>query len=1224
MNPKNSNFNTKNSKKSIKTTSKTKSSTSNAARMIKTRSMTCADKNSNVSLNPNLSTNSDKILKSKSKINQTLKTTTTTTASSSIGSSSKSFNESSSSDHPNSNLQDQNAQEQITQAQDQNARVLITQAQDHNAQEKTAQAQDQNQSQNQIEALTCLDPSSSSDPIDQAPSINNPPAAAASNLHVKLKPISNHPISSDLPSAFHPTCSIVPSSSSSKLTESSAITKKKYQGKRLFEDINNPSQDIFSFLDNPSRPNKPIIKPTTRPVFESSQPLFIRNNRIPSDPDLSKRKHRILASNKLLAGSKPQMKKLKPNSPQSALKSKKIKSSNQLISKPNSIKSNLFKSKEINLQSTSTLNSNSDLDSTLSKLSHRESHLESNSNPQTNSSTGTSSLNLPKNLPTASSPPRVPSTCSNLLPSNQLSPVKRAYEPTTIQPVPPLPSSTTSTTTSNLKTHNSDQESSLDDIDFLSPKKKIKSRSLQENTTNHSIITSKPQSIHDQDLNPQTLFHQPAQSSIDFSKDQHFILHHQNQPSQSNFQLSNHLNNHTSTLESDTCQPTKDDDLSSTLSSPLSSPLSSLPESYQSSPSNSSTSQLSPPTEHISVSSSISTIPLIIPTPSQHQTDSIPNNHTQSSSLTSKPSIPQPDGKIFTSPKPSQKIIPIRSSPIKYPTLPTSIPILKTNPFTLSQQSNTTLKSHQPVQPALPSPVANLPKRPSMLPRRALKPSMGTSQPLTFNIIPSLDAIVEASPEKRPVRDALSATSLNRSRGLGLPEKVIFTGGIKAKGAELFSLSETPNPSSLPFITTNLPKPTHQKLVIHTNQNRENQEPLKPQSDLNGPTEDDDLASGDTSNTSLESQRSMTSNLSSSSSNSTHRGNISPDTQERLAKLQSMLTKMSKPDNMTTSKSLSTGLHQVSATYEEYEVPIKDENDRVSSSRARRRSSSVPASSSLSRSISNNSKSSQLSNNNQSSETRGRTQSKLPVQRRVSNILPSALLDFQDDHPSSSTNSLQYPSGRPEKIKKSSPLKDVVAFVDVRTAEGDDAGKIFVEMLKSLGAKVVSRATFPLTHIIFKAGKQATIDRWFLHPRPKPFLVGIGWVVRCREVLSKVNETPYAIDINSSQAPLNLSNAGFDGGLKGVSVCGGGGSGNRRKSMEPKALSLLNSGLQYNHLNNDTRHVLSRSCINKSTTMARNIDPTKLLEESIDRARRKSLQFLPKVGSPLANKVFEL
>lgn len=36
------------------------------------------------------------------------------------------------------------------------------------------------------------------------------------------------------------------------------------------------------------------------------------------------------------------------------------------------------------------------------------------------------------------------------------------------------------------------------------------------------------------------------------------------------------------------------------------------------------------------------------------------------------------------------------------------------------------------------------------------------------------------------------------------------------------------------------------------------------------------------------------------------------------------------------------------------------------------------------------------------------------------------------------------------------PLVDVVAFVDVRTAEGDDAGQVFVDMLRSMGARVRS------------------------------------------------------------------------------------------------------------------------------------------------------------------------
>jgi hypothetical protein len=42
------------------------------------------------------------------------------------------------------------------------------------------------------------------------------------------------------------------------------------------------------------------------------------------------------------------------------------------------------------------------------------------------------------------------------------------------------------------------------------------------------------------------------------------------------------------------------------------------------------------------------------------------------------------------------------------------------------------------------------------------------------------------------------------------------------------------------------------------------------------------------------------------------------------------------------------------------------------------------------------------------------------------------------------------------KPEKSTTLKNVVAFVDVKTAEGDDAGGVFVDILRSLGARVSS------------------------------------------------------------------------------------------------------------------------------------------------------------------------
>lgn len=45
-------------------------------------------------------------------------------------------------------------------------------------------------------------------------------------------------------------------------------------------------------------------------------------------------------------------------------------------------------------------------------------------------------------------------------------------------------------------------------------------------------------------------------------------------------------------------------------------------------------------------------------------------------------------------------------------------------------------------------------------------------------------------------------------------------------------------------------------------------------------------------------------------------------------------------------------------------------------------------------------------------------------------------------------------------------LQGVSAFVDVRTADGDDSGMIFVDMLKDLGARVRPKASLVLTHCL--------------------------------------------------------------------------------------------------------------------------------------------------------------
>jgi hypothetical protein len=64
------------------------------------------------------------------------------------------------------------------------------------------------------------------------------------------------------------------------------------------------------------------------------------------------------------------------------------------------------------------------------------------------------------------------------------------------------------------------------------------------------------------------------------------------------------------------------------------------------------------------------------------------------------------------------------------------------------------------------------------------------------------------------------------------------------------------------------------------------------------------------------------------------------------------------------------------------------------------------------------------------------------------------------------------------KEKHSTALGGVVAFVDVKTSAGDEAGGLFVDMLRSLGAKVgCSGYTGPALHPLADANSASSSDR---------------------------------------------------------------------------------------------------------------------------------------------------
>ncbi|WAQ87021.1 hypothetical protein PtA15_7A750 [Puccinia triticina] len=1097
------------------------------------------------------------------------------------------------------------------------------------------------------------------------------PGISSSKANTKLPVSATEPLSCDPPKASCSSTSTLPPTnppSHSHLPRRippPKVNNTDRPRKRLFEDVDNSSNDIFSFLDHNPR-SKKLIKPATRPVFKPSQPSFLKSTRITSESEVAKNKHRALASNKLLAGAQPQAKKLKKAHPGSSLTTREsqLPGTSAHIGKPTAEPE---KSKP---QPSSTHHHESQLISDPSAMTvtipSKEAVL-----PTQALTTTTSTLDQPvptlndEHEPTPQeSSPLLPVEPTPPAPSHLLTLVKHPSDVNLTEPLPPTLSPSIHQPSSLDPSTSQTEEISADAIDFLSPKKPDK-QSSQPDPDSHQGDREAAQTDTSSDL---TQF-----SSKDASLPLAAVCDSKesNDKYEDSDSQSPKVCSHAPPLDQSSIPQTETSRL---LGSP------DIPPALPAQPSTTSDVEpLLPQPSSDSMEPPVHAHELLLKAVSKNVT---------SSSI--RAATPEPMVETeSTTPKPSPKFIPTRTSPIKHPTLPTSIPIMCPQPSALPQTI-----THQLSTSGLL--IEQAAKRPSMLPRKALKPSMGTSQPLTFNVIPSLDAIIENSPEKKPVRDALSASSLNRPRGFGGPSRMFLGGGMKAKADGIFSRA----PVGLDACSTGASgmhsRGMHRELskAAGHQSHAERTEELEPESqNINENAPEDDDGSVDTSTTSIATHQSYTTDSSMTSSGEPSQpqfsGNISLDTQDRLLKLQNMLTRMGRSETAPGGSRSSSDQVDNRSRYKDYEVPLKDEPEEIHagrpsttgvSSRSRRRSSSVPlnyAEDNLSRSVSRA----------HNPPVRGQPKAGPPAQRRASNILPSVRPDISSpgqgtngssaaassskDRLSASVSAGSNPSfasaARNDRLRRQlapTPLKDVVAFVDVRTAEGDDAGKVFVEMLKGLGAKVLGRPTFPLTHIIFKAGKPTTLEKYMHHPRPKPALVGIGWVVRCREIVGRAEERPYTIDMASAQAmpffnpdhpshpalqctgPMNISGH----------IPPTGNANHRRKSMEPKALSLLNSGLQLNHSSSAAsssttttttstttanpdpsaaRNALSRSCISKPVTATSSSNTganatvagqpderNHVLAQSIEKARRKSLQFLPKVGSPLASKVF--
>ncbi|KAI0665691.1 hypothetical protein C8Q78DRAFT_986010 [Trametes maxima] len=101
-------------------------------------------------------------------------------------------------------------------------------------------------------------------------------------------------------------------------------------------------------------------------------------------------------------------------------------------------------------------------------------------------------------------------------------------------------------------------------------------------------------------------------------------------------------------------------------------------------------------------------------------------------------------------------------------------------------------------------------------------------------------------------------------------------------------------------------------------------------------------------------------------------------------------------------------------------------------------------------------------------------------------------------------------------------LRGCTIFVDIRSEEGEDAGSLFVDMLRGLGAKMASRVGSRCTHVVYKNGLMSTIKGYRLLKEPKPLVVGIAWVVECAEQRRRVDEGKFLINLElANVAGLN-------------------------------------------------------------------------------------------------------
>ncbi|KAF7315215.1 BRCT domain-containing protein [Mycena indigotica] len=126
--------------------------------------------------------------------------------------------------------------------------------------------------------------------------------------------------------------------------------------------------------------------------------------------------------------------------------------------------------------------------------------------------------------------------------------------------------------------------------------------------------------------------------------------------------------------------------------------------------------------------------------------------------------------------------------------------------------------------------------------------------------------------------------------------------------------------------------------------------------------------------------------------------------------------------------------------------------------------------------------------------------------RRSTRIAKAAVADMSVDEDVASSSTTPAPL---------TVLKGCVIFVDVISEMGDDSLRsLYSDTLKTLGARIQGSVGQTCTHIVYKNGLRSTYSKYKALSEPRPFLVGMEWVVKCAETKTRQDETPYLIDLD--------------------------------------------------------------------------------------------------------------